>query len=188
MGRSVMTHPDAMVVAYTSWEEEHVSFCQYCDKEVKHTYDGWVLAYENVEGPTFCNAHMAELASIYITPNEADAKHQGWDYDSDNFQNDVEATAEYMKELWPSLYDADRWVGNEVRVFLENSVAEVSVSEYCGLVALCIAPKEDEFGNTGLGKHWITQIEERFLSTFGAYARIGTFSNGESVYVKGDQS
>lgn len=186
MGRSVMTHPHAEVVAYTSWEQDHVSMCRYCDEEVVRDYEGWKLAYVNDGEERFCQAHALELMGDYSTPYaniNDEAKHEGWDYDSDNFENDLEAVSEHMQELWPSLYPANRWPYDEVHVFLQNSLVEVSVSEYSGIVALCIAPRSGyDYGTDGLAKHWIEQVSERFLRTFGDYAKVGTFSNGESFY------
>lgn len=192
MGRSVLEHPDAVVTAYASWSDDHVSLCTWCDEEVTRDYPDWVV--EGADVPTYCDAHMTALLEEHDGPYEgieADATHEGWDYDEDNFQNDVGWVTEYMQELWPSLYPVDRWVGREVHVVLENRLVEVSVSEYCGLVALCIAPRSDlsDYGDNtrGLGIRWAESVSERFRRTFGSYAKLGTFSNGESVYVSREE-
>lgn len=186
MGRSVMTHPNAEVTAYLSWAEDHVSFCRYCEEEVVQTYDGWVL--ESDTDATYCPVRALELTGDYNTAFEdieAQAKHEGYEYDSENFENDLDYTRDYLLELWPSLESADRWPYNEVHVIAENRLVEVSISEYGGLVALCIAPRTDLYEDTsGLAKGWIKAISGRFLSAFGSYAKLGTFSNGESAYLK----
>lgn len=184
MGRGVMTHPNAEVVAYASWEENRQAICRYCDEDL--TFDkvdyNWVADDSNT--PEYCIVRIMENGPYDVPDDEK--KHEPWDYDADDFSNDLEAVTEYMMELWPSLYPVERWIGNEVHIVLENGLVEVSVSEYMGLVALCIAPRSDfdYEDHLGLAKRWISQVSERFLRTFGEYAKLGTFSNGETVYEK----
>lgn len=191
MGRSVMTHPDAQVTAYVSWAESHDSICTWCDEEIKHDYPDWVLI-DNADVPEFCAAHMKWNVEHYGEEgmDESEATHEGHDYDWEDFEGDLEWVSGYMQELWPSLRSTERWPYDEVHVFLESSLVEVSVSEYCGLVALCIAPRSDLYDEShrGLAVRWINSISDRFLRTFGAYSKVGTFSNGESVYLKGDDN
>lgn len=187
MGRSVMTHPRAEVTAYADWQEGYTSICSWCDEEVKFDGSNWVLAYQN-DLAEHCEVHYADLVAAGESPDDGmdGAPHSGWEYDSDNWKDDLESTTSYMKELWPSLWEADRWPHNEVHVFLENDLVEFSVSEYCGLTALCIAVKEGALydGRGGLAQHWIKQISGKFERSFSTYYKIGTFSNGESVYEK----
>ena len=98
---------------------------------------------------------------------------------------------ERVTELWPSFQPADSWVGNELHVIAENAHSIVAVSEYCGLISINLGAKYDrqayfaddsELG--GLGEHWRKQIADKFLSTFGEYAKLGTMSNGEGVFQK----
>jgi len=185
-----MTAPGAQVIAYANWEDDYVSMCRYCDTDVKRDFDGnmiWVDVYG--DHSKRCPVRFEEEGEHESDPD--DYPHEGWDYDSDSFQMDLEAVADYMKELWPSLYDADKWPHNEVHVFLENSLAEFSVSEYCGMVSLCIAVSDAaiDSGQEGLAKAWIARIEGKFLEKFSTLHKLGTFSNGESVYKrKGDRS
>lgn len=189
MGRSVLTHPQAEVTAYVDWEEGYTSMCFYCDEEV--TFDGENYLIEGTDVPEHCHVHYSELmtgpnSDIYYAMDNA--KHEGHQYDSDNWSSDLECTADYMKELWPSLWDTESWPSNEVRVFLENNLVEISVSEYGGLTALCIAVKESAYdeGKQGLARSWIKKVAPKFLSTFGRVEKMGTFSNGESVYKKAE--
>jgi hypothetical protein len=162
--------------------------CEYCDDEVTQTsYEVWEGS--NNDDPTYCPLRHEELVGDYnrdFDAAQADAKHKGRDYDSDDWTNDLEAVSSYMQELWPSLYEDESWEGNEVRVFLRNNMVEVSVSEYCGLTALSLSVSEnaEDYGQVGIATHWIEQVADKFLKTFGEYSKVGTFSNGESVYEK----
>lgn len=184
MGRGVLTHPNAEVIAYANWEENRSALCRFCDRDLtfdKHDFN-WVV--EDSDTPEYCTVRIEEIGPYDV--NDDEKKHVPWDYDEDDFRHDLEAVTEYMMELWPSLYREERWIGREVHVVLENGLVEVSVSEYAGLVALCMAPRSDfEYEeHIGLAKRWIESVSEKFLSTFGDYAKLGTFSNGESVYTK----
>ena len=93
-----------------------------------------------------------------------------WDAFVDCIRDDVAA-------CWPSFQDADHWIGREDRVILENSLAQVGVSEYCGLAAIWIVPKD-----TPLAAGFINRIRPKFLRTLGNLRKLGTFSNGEAVF------
>ena len=55
--------------------------------------------------------------------------------------SDSLVNAEYaLREKYPSLEAARGWIGNEGRVFLENSFARIVVAEYCGLVSISAVP------------------------------------------------
>jgi len=109
----------------------------------------------------------------------------------ENWDCIVESIQGVLTERFPSLSECDRWVDREDRAILENDHASVVVSEYCGTVALCLVPKEDDgYGDptSNLHQHWCGQIGPAFRRTVAkafpesAMVRIGTFSNGESVY------
>ena len=110
------------------------------------------------------------------------------EFDWEDFIEDIQETC---KSLWKSFDDCDKWLGNEDRVLLENSLCYIGVSEYCGCAAIWIASKKEELLNTGhvldegtanLCDGFIARIAPRFEKTFGEFVRVGTFSNGESVY------
>lgn len=88
---------------------------------------------------------------------------------------------------YPSFDDCDRWLDREDRAVLENGHAYVTVSEYCGTVAICLVPKETDTPELALAwceqiaARWQEHIESRYSS---AMRRIGTMSNGVSVYRK----
>ena len=69
---------------------------------------------------------------------------------------------------------------------MENGLVQVTLSEYCGLASVAFIPQTDLYGDYlhyGLSAHWIDQKKEAF-SLIGEYFKIGSFSNGESVYEK----
>jgi hypothetical protein len=99
--------------------------------------------------------------------------------------------ASIIKNRYKSFSECDEWEGNETKVILENNLAIVGISEYCGLTSISIAPKEFiyyEKDNTALAIKWINSISdnlEKLLDkNFECYRKVGTFSNGESVYSK----
>ena len=80
---------------------------------------------------------------------------------------------------------ADRWVGREDHVILAGELTEISVSEYDGLVAVCLAPLDpDEPSHRHACEHaapfFNALLRAAYPSSF--LRKVGTFSNGESVY------
>lgn len=100
-----------------------------------------------------------------------------------DFQDFLESEREYVSSLWPSLHAADHWRGHEDHVLAANSLVEFGISEYCGLVAYWLVPREDlEPSLEAFAQRWIDQVSPRFLKTFGTLRKLGTFSNGEAVF------
>jgi hypothetical protein len=88
---------------------------------------------------------------------------------------------ERVKELWPSFEPCDNWLDREDRAIMENSLAYFGVSEYCGLAAIWMVPKDhDEVFN--LAEPWLTRASKKFHANFGSLYKLGTMSNGEGVY------
>jgi hypothetical protein len=191
MGRSVAVHHRAEVTAYTEWKEGYTSMCWHCDEEVVRDGDSWVPEIGGGETPEHCAVLYAELVAEGrdVTTAMERALHSGHDYDSENWEQDFECTKEYIKELWPSLYEVDEWVGQEVHVFLRNLLVEVSVSEYCGLTSfsLSVADGAIDEGREGLAKQIIRVMTPKFKRVFGSVDKIGTFSNGEAVFERKDK-
>lgn len=117
------------------------------------------------------------------------------DYDAEQgqeaFDSMLEDLQEYAPTLWPSLRTCDKWLDREDHAVLENDLAYIGISEYCGIVALWIVPKTDEYENSGYAEsaskaqlcdHWVDQIKNKFVETFGTLHKVATFSNGEAVY------
>lgn len=100
-----------------------------------------------------------------------------WSYT--DFIIDVCATA---SDLWPSMEESPGWAGREDRILLRNSLAEFGISEYCGLVAIWMRPRDDADENLALG--WLNRIAPTFDKNFGSLELIGRASNGEAFFKK----
>ena len=96
------------------------------------------------------------------------------------FDNMVDGFRETLKSMFPSVETADSWIGREDHVVAENKLALFGISEYCGLVAYWIVPKDDARGWAAY--RWIDSIADRFTAAFGTLQKTGTASNGESFY------
>ena len=172
MGRSVITHRHAEAVAYGTFGPD----------EEYYKYDWDALDEED-------QAYYRDFEQFMYGRWDEDAQY-AWD-------DEKVAIQDRLKELWPSLEPVNRGTGywgsdDEQLVIAENAHTEVSISEYCGVVAISLAPRSDiefyyadeESRAENTGKHWRAQIAERFLAEFGEVVKIGAFSNGESVYQK----
>jgi len=97
-----------------------------------------------------------------------------------------------IKKKLKSYNECDKWDGNETRIFLENELAEIGLSEYCGLCSLSVRVRDDdydEYFKEGIAKRHIKQIEKslvKCLENTGVEIlnRLGTFSNGCGVFEK----
>lgn len=122
---------------------------------------------------------------VYSTFECEDADDAQWLWDDEVYNWKYE-----VKAAFPSLDFCDEWVGwgrSEDHAVLENKIAYIGVSEYCGLVALWVLPKEDVNGNLALGINWANKIKEKFEACcdgwFGtSLVQIGRFSNGEAIF------
>jgi hypothetical protein len=93
-------------------------------------------------------------------------------------------------EMFPSMTAEDYFLRDgETHVVASNGHAIVSVAEYCGIIAVSLAPNFDRreywrepSESAGLSQHWRSQVSERFLAEFSEYRRVATASNGESFY------
>lgn len=101
----------------------------------------------------------------------------------------IEDTQDRVIELFPSMTACDRWEGRENHVVAENAHSEVSISEYCGVVAICLAQKfdydnyyADESSVANLGAHWRKMVEEKFNKNFSEMRMLGRFSDGTAAY------
>lgn len=101
-----------------------------------------------------------------------------------------EALCERLDEAYKSLetsVDGLGWYDNEGLILAENELCQVVLYEYCGLVSLCLVPKDDDgyVPNTqGLAEAWCGRVAKGFEQRFSEFNKVGTFSNGESVYEK----
>ena len=107
-----------------------------------------------------------------------------WEYD-DIKDNLIEA----LCEAFPSAYESDRYLGNEDVVLVQNKIAFIGLSEYCGLASFWIVPRTDSDQQEALGANWANKVEAKFKKVIAdvvgpVYYKQGSFSNGEGVYAK----
>ena len=162
MGRSVMTHPSAECTVYRTLSNLH-TYCFECDIEV-----------DADECPE-CGAEMYDAYGEVAR---------------EEFEYLVDWIRETFTAAFPSMVECDRWAHgagamSELRCVVANDLCDVYVSEYCGLVAISVVPTgcaDYDCDTTGLATHWCATHASDVLDQFNEYRRIGTFSNGESVY------
>ncbi len=107
----------------------------------------------------------------------------------DEFSDDVENLRAAVREHL-EMHDSNVWLDRENRVILHDEYGQVGISEYCGLIAIWAVPSEsdDELASAFEHANWIDGIEAILESAtrdaFGdnILRKVGTFSNGESVY------
>lgn len=167
MGRSVMTLSGAEAIAYSEFEWDEDSYREIWHNELK---DGFVDPLDDFEA--------------WVYKRWADDSEFEWDDLVSNYQ-------EQVCKMWPSFESVeDEWVWDqpEIRIIARNRHSIVTISEYSGIVALCLGADYDrsEFWAdpselAGIGKAWRQRIAERF-EKLGTPNKVGTMSNGSSVY------
>lgn len=97
-----------------------------------------------------------------------------------DFAEMIEHVQCMLSEFFPSLDPCDRWEGNEDHVILENKIAQVAISEYCGGCSLSVAAID---GNP-LGERFARSINfmDAVEKMFDVYQKVGSFSNGGGVF------
>jgi hypothetical protein len=125
------------------------------------------------------STHRNAVATVYLQPEFE----EGDDFAFDDFLDDLKDNV--LLPRYKAAAPCDRWVDREDHVVLESQTYEISVSEYCGLVAVCLAPLDVDNGlhrasaermADGFRKH----LEKCFPGS--ALRSIGRFSNGEQVF------
>ena len=175
MGRSVSTPNNTALVEYLHLEQDRY-YCLDC-------------------GETFNETSSAEQAcghTHYICPHcgSRDFSEQDSQLLYEDFNEDLETL---LKEAFPSLTADEKWLGREDKALVSNSYAYFGWSEYCGLVAVWVSAKEPDYRASSaweaMRDKWIASIEKKFAKVVGRawgvpLTKIGTFSNGESVFQK----
>lgn len=124
--------------------------------------------------------HAVETIYLHGVVSESDESEESYRWDV--FIEDIQII---LSERYPSFSQCDRWQDREDHVILENRRAEVSVSEYCGLVAVCLAPLDPSHP---LDQGWCERTSKSFRDTLhkaypsAALQKLGSFSNGEAVF------
>lgn len=125
------------------------------------------------------STHRNAVATVFLHL-EIDEEFS-WDDFIDDLRDNV------IVPKYPSLENCNRWLDREDHIILQNCYCEVSVSEYCGCVAICLAPRD---GDDGWNEAWTCRAAKNFerivTKAFksSAMTRLGTMSNGESVFRK----
>lgn len=171
MGRSVSYAAGAAWVLYArlAYDEGRIFICRRCDHE--HERD-------DATEPDECE----KCGNVGFYSYERYPAEDAWG----DFMMNLRAA---FKRAFPSLYDCDEWLGREDHAVLENSHAYIGVSEYCGLVSVWCVPKEGYYGERQpLALAWAEAIEGKASRILDGIAdrlyKVGTFSNGESVYAR----
>lgn len=120
--------------------------------------------------------------SVSTPPNTEVVAYDYVDRDDDPFffEDLIEGAQCRIYALFPSMTPADRWLGREDRVVAENGHAWFGFSEYMGLIAYWLVPKEDD--GCELHRAWCGQVSRRFADEFASLRRVGMMSNGEGVF------
>lgn len=166
MGRSVSYPSAASVVAFKSFDfEGEESNCKRCNALVNWHDEGRCRE---------CGRFVKEC-----DPPEY--------YD---FNELIEDFRQHLKTLFPSVEEADKWIGHEDHILAENDLALFGMSEYGGLVAYWIVPASEHYDFARprqLEERWIKSIADKFVAAFGELSKVGSMSNGEGVYRRIDK-
>lgn len=128
---------------------------------------------------------------IYFTLEHDEDEYNDFDLLNMLWKDFLDSLIYEIKSVFRSYDTVEKW-DNETRIFLENQLCEIGISEYCGSCSLSIRAKEGEFYTYNsekypFAKRHAEQIRgklEKALENSGATLlnRIGTFSNGVGVY------
>jgi spermidine/putrescine-binding protein len=104
------------------------------------------------------------------------------------WQDMLDSIKEEARKRWPSFTPCNVWLDREDKAILENDLAYIGVSEYCGLLCVWLVPKQfnqgydNEAGKENLAQAWCERIKPNFEKAFGELRKIATFSNGEAMF------
>ena len=111
------------------------------------------------------------------------------EYDQDTWGDFIDDVRYVLCDRFPSVTEDGGWIERENRIIASNAFAHFGVSEYCGLAAVWVAPREQGYcgeGATALRDRWIDQIGPSFDKLFSCWGnalrQIGRFSNGEALF------
>ena len=108
--------------------------------------------------------------------------------DSDIVKDDIQ---ESILSEFPEFERSKKWDGRETSIILSGYCTEIGLSEYCGLATLSIRIDENELAYYQEDEYqeqydkvelWINENWDRISAGYNQYNKVGTFSNGESVY------
>ena len=103
----------------------------------------------------------------------------------DNLICDLTAKYKSFAQVWMNFVP---YPYRENRILVENSLVQVSISEYCGCGAVSVFVSKGlrYFVPEALAEHWLEQVFPDIAKIVGGYVkvirRVGRFSNGINVY------
>ena len=136
------------------------------------------------------------IETVYITFEPSDPEDSQWEFRDllQSIREIVRDGASWKKlKGFPSFSTCDHWIDREDHAILENQHARVTVSEYCGLVAICLVPIVKYSNSNSLALPWCEKIADRFRKLLeSAYSGCalrsqGRASNGEQFFTRIDQ-
>jgi len=130
--------------------------------------------------------------TLWVYDEDTDTDVETDDYwDAEDIISDIQET---ITSNYPGFDPCSRWDGRETHIILEGYGLEIGLSEYCGLATLSVRVDQkeldycdtDEEADAEYNKalNWINENWDEAAKHWNQYAKIGTFSNGESVYEK----
>jgi hypothetical protein len=130
-----------------------------------------------------CCPHCAAPASSCVNQPEW-AYQDEFDWLLGDFRSEVLRT-------FDSAHEDDTWLDLEDHALAANRFVWFGISEYCGVIALWMAPKDAPYDSPAsweaLRDNWMAQAWPKFKKLANScvpepMVRLGTMSNGESVY------
>lgn len=175
MGRSV-SYPSGAYVTFAETPDEG-QWCAACGEHVEDEACACDLsdwhAYEALSDEYAGNEEA--LAALDEVEDPRDWRDVELDW-----RQACEDWSEQARRLWPSMWDADDWRGREDHVIARNRLADFGVSEYCGLMAFWLVPRNE--APEALAERWCAQAFAKLESEFGTLRKRGHMSNGCGVY------
>ncbi|WP_144721195.1 hypothetical protein [Cellulosimicrobium sp. TH-20] len=177
MGRSILPAPGAVEVLYFALPDAD---------DVKASW----LEYLREDDP---EATLDDVSDDIV---EQDHEHV--------YSDLIDRLPEALSERYPSFYaeDESTWSGRENRVVATNGMADVLVTQYGDLIAVSIAARSDRrthggWADTDWWRHeetlregWTKRMAKHLAGVIREavyleeYGKLGTFSDGTSVYAK----
>jgi hypothetical protein len=125
----------------------------------------------------------------------------GIDQETDELMDAYEVRQDIQESIiseYPEYEYSKKWDGRETSIILTGYGTEIGLSEYCGLATLSIRIDENEIDYAGYDEDeynvkydevtaWINENWPKISQGYNQYNKIGTFSNGESVYEKNNK-
>ena len=143
------------------------------------------------------STHPNAIVTQYLAPvleGDSDGLYHIWDDFLDDLRNILTGESGVDSGLllngqpftgFEGYIDADRWAGREDHVILEGELTEVSVSEYDGIVAVCLAPlnpdDEAHVSTCQRAEPYFRAILQKAFPN-QCLSKQGTMSNGEGVF------